>query len=153
MKAVDANFVPPRHPWFALALLLGAVGLAIDTGFNIRDLSLRQNTIAPTSAPASSAELLAAQRVAGHLARDWPALLTSVEQAAAKVPGLRLSALEPDAARGTVRLSGEAPDAASVLTFIKGLEAGGVLQGIHPLSQRGSGRQEFVLAARWGRGS
>lgn len=153
MKPVDANFVPPHRRWLGLGLLLGAIAVAVDTGLSIHDLSLRQGTMTAPATPPSTAEMLAAQRVAGHLARDWPALLTSVEQAASKVPGLRLSALEPDAERGSVRLSGEAPDAAGVLSFVRQLEAGGVLQGIYPLSQRGGGRQEFVLAARWGRGS
>lgn len=156
MRRLDLDFAPRRRSRTAWLLLAVAVLLAIDSGLAGLDLLARreraqQPVATARTAPPDSAATAAAQRVIDHLARPWPALLATIEAAAADAGSVRLLALEPDAERGTVRIAGEATQPADILAFLRQLERGGPLRGAHLLSQRpaAGSRLEFVVLARW----
>ncbi|MCB5190627.1 PilN domain-containing protein [Methylobacillus arboreus] len=70
---------------------------------------------------AQKAEIKQANSVLDELGRPWPGLLNRLEQVAQ--PEIALLAIRPDAAKGKLRLKGEARDVAALLAYLKRLEA------------------------------
>lgn len=122
--------------WVLLALGVAAAGLeAVDWRAGEADLTEREAIVerlrhqlrragpAPvaTARAVSEQELRPALRLAGQLEADWGALLHDL--AAAEDDRLALLSLEVDAARGSLRLSGEAKSLPAVFEYLSRLEA------------------------------
>jgi len=139
--ALDLDF-SGRRPWpGALGWLLLGVGLAA-AGLELAEwrageadlaereaiverLSRQARHVAPAAVASSRAvseqEARPALRLAGYLGADWGALMRDL--AAAEDDRLALLTLEADAARGSLRLTGEAKSLAAVFEYLGRLEA------------------------------
>ena len=107
----------------------------------------------PPTAPLSEGEIRPAVAVARVLQRDWLALFGALETAMAD-PGVALLSVEQDAARGPLKLAGEARNLPEVFALIHRLESGGVLRDVRLANYdfRSSGSVQvvgFVLGAHW----
>jgi len=110
---------------------------------------------APPQAPLSEStrrELDAARRVLQELTLPWEALFGAIEASDGK--GTALLAIEPDAGKRSVRISGEARSYPAILAFMQRLEASPTLSGVHLLThqirEQEAGRPfHFTLAASW----
>lgn len=103
------------------------------------------------------AEIKEANGILDELGRPWPVLLNRLEQVAQ--PEIALLAIRPDAAKGKLRLKGEAKDVASLLAYLQRLEAVPEMHDVvldeHEMmeKQEGEGMVHFVrfsITARWG---
>ncbi|MGC3985516.1 MAG: PilN domain-containing protein [Pseudorhodoferax sp.] len=133
MRAPELEFLPPS-PWSrwwghgVLALGLAAcalVGLrhgqAADAQAAARArLQPQAATAARAVPPALAAETAAAQAVAAALAVPWDAWFRALE--AVDVPGVFLTALQPEGGSRRARLGGQATDLAQVLAYMARLE-------------------------------
>jgi hypothetical protein len=165
MRTLDLDLVRRRPAWPAWLLLVLGLALAVDVALGWRQareqLAQAQQPVArpaprrPAEPPLSEAtrrELAAARQVLGQLAIPWEALFRSIEDADSAATALLT--IEPDAARRSVRLSGEARDYPAILALAARLEAGGVLQRVHlqnhQLRDDAPGRPtQFTLSAHW----
>ena len=102
-------------------------------------------------------EIKEANQVLDELGRPWPALLLRLEQSAS--PDVALMAIRPDAAKGRLRLKGEARDVAALLAYLQRLEAVPEMHDVvldeHELMEKpeGEGVARFIhfgVSARWG---
>lgn len=98
-----------------------------------------------------------ANTILGELGRPWPALLNRLEQVAQ--PEIALLAIRPDAAKGRLRLKGEAKDITSLLAYMQRLEAVPEMQDVtldeHEMMEKpqdGSMAHfiRFGITTRWG---
>lgn len=166
--ALDFAATRPPPPRWGLALL--AVGLAacgavaLDylaaasdlAALNERLLSLerrsaRQGT-APTQAAAGEAAARQAGEAARQLRRPWDSLLRDLEGAV--TPEVALLAVEPDATRQQLRISGEARKLGDALDFIRRLEKAPRLQrptlsGHQTRQGEGGPVVAFTILAGW----
>ncbi|MGY1488805.1 PilN domain-containing protein [Methylobacillus pratensis] len=103
------------------------------------------------------AEIKEANGILDELGRPWPALLNRLEQVAQ--PEIALLAIRPDAAKGKLRLKGEAKDVASLLAYLQRLEAVPEMHDVvldeHEMMEKpeGEGMAHFIrfgITARWG---
>lgn len=96
----------------------------------------------------------------GNVPADWPVrLLTpwgelfhALEHA--QSDSIALLSIEPDAARGRLRLAGEAKNPEALADYLKSLEAAGCVDGLRILMQQVKQNDpqqpvEFVIEARW----
>lgn len=106
---------------------------------------------------AQKSEIKEANQVLNELGRPWPALLLRLEQSAS--PDVALMAIRPDAAKGRLRLKGEARDVAALLAYLQRLEAVPEMHDVvldeHELMEKpeGEGVGRFIhfgVSARWG---
>lgn len=123
--------------WALLALGLAAAGLEVaEWRAGEADLAEREAIVArlehqlrraepaprvAASRPVSEQEAAPALRLASQLGADWGAVLRDL--AAAEDDRLALLSLEVDAARGGLRLRGEAKDLPAVFEYLSRLEA------------------------------
>lgn len=133
LRAPELEFLPPS-PWArwwghgVLALGLAAcalVGLrhgqALDAQAVARArLQPQTGSAARAVPPALAAETAAAQAVAATLAVPWDAWFRALE--AVEVPGVFLTALQPEGGSRRARLGGQAADLAQVLAYMARLE-------------------------------
>jgi hypothetical protein len=189
---VRLEFEPKRRSGAAAWLLLAvACGIAADVGWRYVDVQarsrqvMRRLAVAPAAAPLAQQlpvyqpkdverEAAFARNVITRIATPWNELFKAL--AATQVDQVRLLGVEPDTEGHTVRISAEAPDVASMLTFVSRLESHpyfrrvGLLEheekrdGQAPaLRSRGAGAQPvrvaataspheigFVVVASWG---
>ncbi|MFJ5446884.1 PilN domain-containing protein [Methylobacillus methanolivorans] len=98
-----------------------------------------------------------ANTILGELGRPWPALLNRLEQVAQ--PEIALLAIRPDAAKGRLRLKGEAKDMPSLLAYMQRLEAVPEMQDVtldeHEMMEKpqDGGMAHFIrfgITTRWG---
>lgn len=102
--------------------------------------------------PALAKDLRAAEQVVHRLALPWDALFRTVETAASD--RVALLAIEPDAQKRELAISGEALDYFAVLTYVARLSEPGQLSDVHLV--RHETKQDdprhpltFTIAARW----
>lgn len=167
MGALDLDFVHRRPAWPAWLLLgLGAV-LAADALFDtlrLRDeLALAQGR--PRGSPVAAAttkealneatrrELEQARKALLELALPWEALFQAIEGSIGR--DTALLAIEPDAGKRLLRISGEARSYPALLAFMVRLEKTQVLGGVHLISHQlreevAERPLQFTLAAGWG---
>lgn len=98
----------------------------------------------------------AASAVAQELSRPWDALFRALENA--KTEDVALLAIEPDATKGMVRITGEARQRQAMLDYIARLDKEAVLQDVflveHQIQQQVAEKPiRFSLAALWVRKS
>jgi Fimbrial assembly protein (PilN) len=167
MRALDLDLVRRRPAWPAWAMLAVGVLLAAEAGFGVVGLrdevrQLEQRRAAPvvrSAAPAAPLseptrrELDAARRVLQELTLPWEAMFRAIEEADGK--GIALLSIEPDAAKRSVRIGGEARNYPAILAFMQRLEASHTLSGVHLLNhqlrEQEAGRPVyFIVATSWG---
>lgn len=168
MRRAELDFVRRRPQWplwlaFGVAVVLAAD--AVHTYFGLqrgiressRPAELRPRAASDANLPeATRRELDAARRVLQDLVLPWGALFRSVEAAVGNQAALL--SIEPDAARGQVRITGEARDYAAVIELMRRLESGGTLSGIHLISHEMRSDQpqrpvHFALVGYWRTGT
>jgi Tfp pilus assembly protein PilN len=166
IRALNLDIVRRRSAWPALLVLMIGLAIAADAGLRyerLRDeIAMVQQPVTATRAAHAGAEpiseqtqreLEAARRLLQELVLPWDALFRSIE---ASVDGdTGLLALEPEADKRAVRITGEARNYRAVLDFILRLEEQPGLTQIHLLNHQI--REDvaerpfmFTLAASWG---
>ncbi|TVO60456.1 hypothetical protein [Denitromonas ohlonensis] len=150
--------------WVLLALGLGMAALEVNDFLSRRaDLYEREqiverlrhqlqrerrHVVSAPEAPVRAEEASPALKLAAQLGRDWPALFASVDAAAGD--GVAVLALTPDALRGTVSLSAEAPSLDGMFDFLGRLEAADALAAVELVSyEHEGGRFVFNLNGQW----
>lgn len=167
MRALDLDLVHRRPAWPAWLLLVIGLGLALDAGINFQRLSeqadafgRRGGASAQARAGAGEAvseqtqrELDGARRLLLELALPWEALFRTIETSIDR--DTALLAIEPDSARRSVQITGEARDYLAVLGLVRRLEESPELARVHLLNHQV--REDvaerpylFTLAASWG---
>lgn len=109
----------------------------------------------PVSAPRARQAVLEVQQaaqVAGRLNVPWETLFTALETAA--TPDVALLAIESEAGRRSVRLSGEARQLGALLAYVRSLRARSVLTDVflHSHEMQAQDPQHpvrFSIAASW----
>lgn len=114
----------------------------------------RPSVIDPGRAQQLRKRVESASRVVDALEQPWIRLLDDIE--AAGVGGISLLALEPDADKLAVRLSGEATDRDVLSRYLERLGAASSLREVrlsqHEWRQRGAASSlRFTVTARWAR--
>ena len=142
MKALDLDFARPRT-WSAGWVLLGLALFAVsDAGLSYRRLGdeaaaaqarlarhgVRALDVARGGPPADGA-LRHADRVARSLLLPWDSLFSTLEQATDD--RVALLALQPDARKGEISISGEAKNYDAVLAFVTRLDSRKTLRDVH----------------------
>ncbi len=159
---------PPLWMW---ALLISSLLLASATGWQYfrleaegAALQLRlQDHMTVRHAPnmeaqskedqaALTEQLRQTNAVLSELGRPWPALFTLLEEKAGAQ--IALLALRPDAAKGRVRIAGEARDLIALLHYVRSLSQSGLLTDVvleqHEVVDSDAEKPvRFTLAARW----
>lgn len=166
MRALDLDFALRRPRWPAWLLLAAGLLVAGDTLFTWFDLqqqaqqheqqrSAARRTAAAPKAPLPEAlqrEFDAARQVLQELALPWVPLFQSIEGAINA--DTALLAIEPDAQKRVVRISGEARDFPAVLGYMERLGTQPVLAGVHLVTHQmrddiAERPVQFTLLASW----
>ena len=166
MRALDLDFVRRRPTWPAWLLLAIGIAMAGDAAFSylraedeLAHLQRRQAgprvAIAAPKEPVNEQtrrELDTARRILQELTLPWDPMFRAIEGSLGK--DTALLAIEPDASKGSVRINGEARDYLAILGFMRRLEDGGVLAGVHLLNHQvredtAERPYQFTLAASW----
>jgi Tfp pilus assembly protein PilN len=168
------DFAPPhdRRTWVATALLVAGIAAALAAAFEYRRLAvevdrletsiadtqrmsrrdlprLRQAAVDPKQL---AEEVRGANLVLAQLTVPWDTLFREIEAAGGE--GVSLLSIQPDAASGTVRITGEARKYEEVLAYLGRLEKRDALTKVfltsHELRQGGAQRPvAFALLAQW----
>jgi Tfp pilus assembly protein PilN len=101
---------------------------------------------------ATRREFDAARRILQELTLPWEPLFRAIESSLDKQTALL--AIEPDAGKGMVRITGEARDYLAILAFMRRLEQAGALVAVHLLNHQiredvAERPYQFILAASW----
>ena len=166
MRALDLDLVRRRPAWPAWLMLAIGVALAGDalvSYIGARDeftqLQRRRAGVLPPLArpkePVSEQtqrELDAARQTLQELALPWEPLFRSIEGSIDA--DTALLAIEPDAGKNVVRISGEARNYPAILEFMQRLEVPRVLAGVHLLNHQiredvAERPYQFTLSAHW----
>ena len=168
MRALDLDFVRRRPTWPAWLMLAVGAALAADVALDslrLRDeleqvQRARDRKGATVAAEASEEavdektrrELEVARRALRDLALPWEPLFKSVEGSLGRHTALL--AIEPDAGRRQLRISGEARNYPAILAFMVRLEKAEVLTGVHLISHElredvAERPLQFTLVAAW----
>ncbi|MDH4061309.1 MAG: hypothetical protein OEU94_10905 [Aquincola sp.] len=168
MKRLDLNIAERRRVPLAvwLMLLVGGV-LSVDAGLRVVSLgdeldraNMRSGTrprsamvvSASTADPALAKDLRAAEQVVQRLALPWDDLFRTVETAASD--RVALLAIEPDAQKKELAISGEALDYLALLTYVARLSEPGQLTDVHLVRHETKPDDPrhpltFTIAANW----
>jgi Tfp pilus assembly protein PilN len=165
-RPLDLDLVRRRPGWPGWLMLAVGVALAGDALFSyvgLRDetAQLERRRAGPQlSAKASTEplteqtrrELDAARQTLQELALPWEPLFRSIE--ASIGTDTALLAIEPDAGKRVVRISGEARNYLAILNLMLRLEEPQVLTGVHLLNHQiredvAQRPYQFTLAASW----
>jgi Tfp pilus assembly protein PilE len=106
--------------------------------------------------PRFEADMSAARKVLIRLDQPWDRLFSAVESAAGN--DIALLGINPDPARGVVRITGEAKQYEDVLAYARRLEANKSLTGIHLENHQVQSHDpeqpvRFTIGAYWSAGS
>jgi Tfp pilus assembly protein PilN len=166
MRALDLDLVrrrPAWPSWLMLLLGLALTGQVVLDTLNLRAeerlLQARRAGRAPAAVQPTPPvneplrrELDAAQQVLSELALPWEALFQAIETA---IDGhTALLAIEPDAGRHAVRITGEARNYLAILSLMARLEATQPLARVHLLNHQirddvAQRPYQFTLSATW----
>ncbi len=167
MRALDLDLVHRRPTWPAWLMLLVGAGLAVDALFGYVRLQdefeqLQRRRVVPQLSATrpkevlseqTQRELTAARRTLEELSLPWETLFASIEGAIGS--DTALLAIEPDAGKRVVRISGEARNYLALLGFIARLEQSQVLAGVHLSNHQireevAERPYQFTVSASWG---
>jgi len=169
--SLDYRRAAPLPGWIGIAVLLVALGMASQTGIHYRELmgeiarwearlsslerSLRRGpAVARQAGQPPGLEVKHAGEVVEQLARPWDDLFRAVESAGSEQ--VALLAIEPDAPRAQVKITGEAKNLAAMLGYIRLLGEKAPLDDVflqsHQVQQQDPEKPvRFVLRATWRR--
>jgi len=166
MRALDLDLVrrrPAWPAWLMLAIGIALAGDALVSYLGARDeftqLQRRRAGVLPTVARAkepvseqTQRELDAARQTLQELALPWEPLFRAIEGSIDA--DTALLAIEPDAGKQVVRISGEARNYLAILEFMQRLEQPRVLTGVHLLNHQiredvAERPYQFTLSAAW----
>jgi hypothetical protein len=166
MRALDLDLVRRRPAWPAWLMLAVGVALAGEALYDYANLSDElaqierrragmQLAASKPKEPVSEQmqrEIDAARQVLRELALPWEALFHSIEGAIGN--DTALMAIEPDAGKRVVRVSGEARNYLAILSFMVRLEETQALTGVHLLNHQirddvAQRPYQFTLSASW----
>lgn len=164
MRSLDLDLLPRRRVPLAVWLMLLSGTVLLGDGL-VRTAELRE-TLAAASQPATrprpagaaplepalARELRVAERAVEHLALPWDDLFRQVEEASYE--RVALLAIEPDAHKRELSITGEALDYLAVLTYVARLGERDMLTDVHLVrhQMREDAPQrplQFTVAARW----
>lgn len=151
-----------KAAWTGRALLAVALLFAADAGAWYYHVSRqtaeaqarleRGAKAAAAARKASPQEIAAAQDTVRRLSLPWLDLLAALESAASEE--VALLGIEPDAARGTVVISGEARDYLAALDYLRSLGRNDALADVRFVRHEHKGRAvAFSISAGWLGGS
>jgi hypothetical protein len=165
MRGLDLDLLKRRPAWPCWVVLAIGAALVADAGLQRERLGerldeLQRPPVAARAAkrtegvsPETQRELDGARRLLQELVLPWETLLRGIEASADKDSGLL--AIEPDADKRAVRITGEARDYGAVLDFVTRLSQKPGLAHIHLLNHQM--REDvaerpfmFTLSASWG---
>lgn len=142
MRALDLDFARPRTSPAGWVLLGLALFVAVDTGLAYRRLGHEAAAVEArlerhgahmpgriARTEKDDVALREADRVARNLMLPWESLFRSLEQATDE--RVALLALQPDARKREISISGEAKDYDAVLAFVTRLDARAGLRDVH----------------------
>jgi len=165
----SSSYAIQTWAWGFLAASLLAVGTAsweytgLQKAHDGLQLRMQQNTArsvvpAVATVPAEvrteqQEQARQANTVLAELGRSWPALFTQLENTA--TPDIALLTIRPGAAKGRLRISGEARHLADALDFVRRLGNSGVLTDVvldsHEVVETDPQKPvRFAVSARWG---
>ena len=166
MRALELDFLPPRHTsMVAFALLGTAFVLIVHAALRYQelahDIAAKEARLArgapraeakASMRPVSAEEYAFARQTAWRLALPWERLFGGLEAAAIK--HVALLAIEPDVENRTVTISGEARDYLATLSYVAALaEQRDAFRGVylqrHELRAGGSAPVAFSVSATW----
>jgi Tfp pilus assembly protein PilN len=165
MRTLELDLVRRRARWPGWLLALVGLALALDAGSTwlrlrdeAREAAQQGAARAVRTAPPepmseqTQREFDAARRVLAELAQPWEQLFRAIEGALDK--DTALLAIEPDAGKQALQISGEARHYAAILRFMTRLESSGTLSRVHLLSHEVQDDAperptRFTLAASW----
>jgi hypothetical protein len=160
LKRLELDFraAPRATPWLGRALLGVAALVCLDAGMAYREihqfLSLNEVRVAQRAPRAGSAKV-SAQEVAAvrdtveRIGLPWHELFAALESAANDQ--VALTAIEPDAAKGTVVIGADGKDYLAALSYVANLSR---IEGLERVQlvrheQKGSA-VSFAVSAAWG---
>lgn len=167
---LDYARTPHAAPFWAWGLLLSALLLFSAVGWEYlrleseranlqsrvrNDSHASRTSNAPPSPEIQKAmqdQIRQANAVLSELGRPWPALFSMLEKIAR--PEIALLAIRPDAAKGRLRIAGEARQLADALDYVRKLAATGQMTDVvleeHEVVASDQQRPvRFALSARW----
>lgn len=170
MRALTLDFMrtPRRTPWAGMLLLIaGALALgqaanherSLASQIELADARLavlakgsKTKPAQPADAEAQQQEIRRANEILQQLALPWSALFNVVETSNEKE--IALLAIQPDAGKRVLRLTGEAKDFEALLAYIARLEQSPMLRQVYLSShelrlQDAEKPVRFALVANW----
>jgi hypothetical protein len=160
MKRLELDFL--RHgrasPWLGRALLAVAAVVCVDAGLTYKDLHKAVGQSEIRIAKRSPASKVSAQEVAAvretvqRLALPWDELFMALESAASDK--VALAAIEPDTAKGTVKISGDGKDYLAALSYVSNLSRTEGLERVELVRHERkaadpNGPVSFAVSAAW----
>jgi Tfp pilus assembly protein PilN len=170
MLRLDLDYLrtPAGPKWIPWALLgVGALALvAVDRAADEADARIEalgsalsaatraqaKSVASPATGATMRNEIRAAYAVAQRLSTPWHTLFDAVE--AAQTPGIRLTAIQPDAIARSASVSGEARDYLVLLNYLSSLETRGGLKRVHLSAHEQKSAASpiaFTVQGRWDR--
>lgn len=130
MQRLDLDFCRRRggSPWLGRSLLAIGAAVCLDAGltylelaraFKANQAALAGRAPAARMAKASPQEVAAVRETVQRLALPWDELFRALESAANDK--VALAAIEPNAAKGTVTISGDGKDYLAALSYVSNL--------------------------------
>ena len=170
---IHLDYAKAQHavPFWAWGLLLSALLLFSLTGWKYLQLEGERTNLqsrvrndphaavrtpnappSPAMQKALQEQVRQANAVLSELGRPWPALFSILEETAQ--PEIALLAIRPDAAKGRLRIAGEARRLADALEYTRKLAATGQMTDVvleeHEVVASDQQRPvRFALSARW----
>ena len=163
MQRLDIEFCASRGgtPWLGRLLLAVAAVILVDTGVSfhharqaLNDSAARQANAkrTPAGPKASPQEVAAVRETVQRLSMPWDELFMALESAASD--RVALAAIEPDAKKGTVTISGDGKDYLAALSYVLNLSKTEGLEGVQLVrhEQKANdphGPVSFAVSAGW----
>jgi Tfp pilus assembly protein PilN len=161
MQRLDIEFCASRGgtPWLGRVLLAVAAVILVDTGLSYHDAqrALRDNAAravkrTPAGPKASAQEVAAVRETVQRLSMPWDELFMALESAASD--RVALAAIEPDAKKGTVTISGDGKDYLAALSYVLNLSKTEGLEHVQLVRHEQkandpNGPVSFAVSAGW----
>jgi len=162
MKKLDLNFSTAGQgsPWIGRVLLAVGAAVMLDAGMAYRDahkvLGAQEARVAKRApagvAKVSAQEVAVVRETVQRLGMRWDELFMALESAS--TDKVALVAIEPDAAKGTVTISGDGKDYLAALSYVSNLGRSQGLERVELLRHERknpdpNGPVSFAVSAAW----